>query len=163
MRSTRAGSRRRSPTGLKAFTAQKPKAAADKLAFVGFAAGLMLRTLITRKPVSVAGMPENADPALPACFWPEGHLYVAYCLHVRSLVLEKDFKGRQHATEHLGELRTWWSFKENVEQDPAWAIAFLDLFAGEEPDWHVPGLFRGGSNPGLSGRQPPGELTGPAG
>ncbi|MEM7042139.1 MAG: hypothetical protein AAF543_04935 [Pseudomonadota bacterium] len=147
---------------LKAFNAQKPKAAGDKLAFVGFAAGLMLRTLVIKKPASVTSMPENADLSDPAYFWPEGHLYVAYCLHVRSLVVEKDFHGEQRATDLLGDLRTWWSFKENVEEDPARAIAFLDLFAGEEPDWTVPGLFRTDNARDLLERPAPGELTRPA-
>ncbi|MEM8948183.1 MAG: hypothetical protein AAGA21_04965 [Pseudomonadota bacterium] len=127
---------------LKAFNAQKPDTSEDNLAYVGFAAGLMLQSLITRKPVSVSSMPSKADFSKPAFFWPEGYLYVTYCLNVRGLVIRKDFQRQQSPNEALGDIRTWWSFKENVEEDPALAIAFLELFAGEEPDWQMPGLFR---------------------
>ena len=41
----------------------------------------------------------------------------------------------------LGDLRTWWSFRENVFEDDSLAIAFLQLFAGVEPNWTTPSLF----------------------
>lgn len=129
---------------LKAFEAQKPSQDEDKLAYVGFAAGLMLRTLIKHKPVTLLGRPENADESNPAYFWPEGYLYVAFCLNVRGLVLETDFHFEQHPSAALQETRTWWTFRENVHEDPSLAIAFLDLFAGDEPEWTVPELFRTG-------------------
>lgn len=127
---------------LKLFNAQKPEAAEDKVAYVGFAAGLMLQALIEKRPACVMAKPAAFDPMTPPHHWPEGYLYVAYCLHVRSLVIEIDYHGQQHASDAVGDARTWWSFKENVENDPASAISFLDLFAGDEPDWKMPGLFR---------------------
>ena len=129
---------------LKAFEAQKPARDDDKPAYVGFAAGLMLRTLIQHKPVSLVARPAGADESNPAYFWPEGYLYVAFCLNVRGLVLQTDFHSEQNPSDSLNETRTWWSFRENVQQDPSLAIAFLDLFAGDEPDWSVPELFRTG-------------------
>ncbi|QIE54184.1 hypothetical protein G5B40_01225 [Pikeienuella piscinae] len=33
------------------------------------------------------------------------------------------------------DLRTWWSFRENFAEDSAVAVPFLELFAGDEPDW----------------------------
>lgn len=130
---------------LKAFEAQKPTREDDKPAYVGFAAGLMLRTLIKHKPVAVVKQPDNADQSNPAYFWPEGYLYVAFCLNVRGLVLETDFHAAQHPpSDRLADNRTWWSFRENVQQDPSLAIAFLDLFAGDEPEWTMPELFRTG-------------------
>ncbi len=129
---------------LRAFEAQKPANEADKPAYVGFAAGLMLRTLIRHKPVALSSRPEGADDSNPAYFWPEGYLYVAFCLNVRGLVLQADYHSEQHPSDALNEPRTWWSFRENVEQDPSLAIAFLDLFAGDEPEWTMPDLFRTG-------------------
>ncbi|MCR8722768.1 hypothetical protein [Frigidibacter sp. ROC022] len=129
---------------LRAFEAQKPVSADDKQAYVGFAAGLMLRTLITRKPVTLQSCAEGADRSNPAYFWPEGYLYVTYCLNVRGTVLKNDFHHEQHNSPTMDEIRTWWSFRENVEQDPSLAIAFLDLFAGDEPEWTMPELFRSG-------------------
>ena len=131
-------------TWLRAFEAQKPETVEDKAAYVGFAAGLMLRTLIQTGPVTLVSKPPDADENRPAYFWPEGFLYVAFCLNVRGLVIEHDFHGRQSVSEARNDIRTWWSFRENVEEDPGRAIAFLDLFAGEEPDWTMPEIFRSG-------------------
>ena len=129
---------------LRAFEAQKPTAVDDRLPYVGFAAGLMLKTLIAHAPVRAVSRPEGCDESNPAYFWPEGYLYVAFCLNVRALVLEQDFHETQAIVPELSEARTWWSFRENAEEDPTLAIAFLDLFAGEEPDWETPEIFRGG-------------------
>lgn len=129
---------------LRSFNAQKPGDSADNPAYVGFAAGLMLRTLVRRSPVRHLSSPDGADRTNPAYFWPEGYLYVAFCLNVRGLVLETDFNGQQHPSDVLKDTRTWWSFKENAEQDATLAIAFLDLFAGDEPEWMMPELFRPG-------------------
>lgn len=137
---------------LKLFKAQKPNASEDRLAYVSFAAGLMLQTMIAKAPVSVTSKPEHADLSKPAFFWPEGYLYVAYCLNVRGLVIEQDFHIENCPNETLDNTRTWWSFKENVEEDPALAVAFLELFAGEEPDWKMPGLFRPTHIREISGR-----------
>lgn len=137
---------------LNSFEAQKPTRDNDKPAYVGFAAGLMLRTLIKHKPVSLTNRPEGADDSNPAYFWPEGYLYVAFCLNVRGLVLEADYHFEQHPSDALSETRTWWSFKENVHEDPSLAIAFLDLFAGDEPEWTMPELFRTGRMREVAGR-----------
>lgn len=137
---------------LKAFEAQKPAREDDKPAYVGFAAGLMLRTLIKHKPASLIRRPEGADESNPAYFWPEGYLYVAFCLNVRGLVLESDYHFEQHPSDAINETRTWWSFRENVHEDPSLAIAFLDLFAGDEPEWTMPQLFRTGRVREIAGR-----------
>jgi len=137
---------------LSAFQAQKPERVEDKSAYVGFAAGLMLRTLVRRKPAQVSSTPSKADPNNPAFVWPEGYLYVAFCLNVRGLVMAQDFQGEQHLSDALGDSRTWWSFKENVAEDPGLAIAFLDLFAGEDPNWEMPEMFRTGEAARLAGR-----------
>ncbi len=128
---------------LAAFNAQKPEAPEDRPAYVGFAAGLMLKALIERAPLTLEARPEGAELDRPAWFWPEGYAYVAFCLNVRGLVLEKDFQAAQVLSADLDDPRTWWSFRENVAEDPALAIAFLDHFAGERPDWNMPDLFRG--------------------
>jgi len=86
---------------LKSFNAQKPESSDDNPAFVGFAAGLMLRTLVRKKPARLVSKPAGADVTNPAYFWPEGYLYVAFCLNVRGLVLEMDFHGHQHPGNSL--------------------------------------------------------------
>lgn len=137
---------------LRAFEAQKPGPGDDRVPYVGFAAGLMLRTLIRHKPVAVVTRPAGCDDTNPAYFWPEGYLYVAFCLNVRGLVLEHDFHETQQVVPELGETRTWWSFKENVDRDPSLAIAFLDLFAGDAPQWSMPEIFRPGATKRIAGK-----------
>lgn len=130
---------------LRAFNAQKPARDADRIRYVGFASGLMLRTLIRHRPVVVTHKPESRDESNPAYFWPEGYLYVAFCLNIRALVLEQDFDEQQATVPALSEMRTWWAFRENVAEDSSLAIAFLDLFAGDEPEWSEPDVFRSSS------------------
>lgn len=146
---------------LQDFQAQKPADIAEKASYVGFAAGLMLRTLLRHAPVTVVSKPPDADDTHPACFWPEGYLYVAFCLNVRGLVLEHDFHDHQRPGDELGDRRVWWSFRENVARDPSLAIAFLDLFAGDDPDWTMPDQFRRGKAREIAGRFYAMELAAP--
>lgn len=136
---------------LDAFNAQKPNTPEDQRAYVGFAAGLMLRTLLRHTPVTGQVQPD-ADTSNPAYFWPEGYLYVVFCLNVRGMVIEMDFEGEQSLSAELDDLRTWWSFKENVGEDPSLAIAFLDLFAGDKPEWNTPDIFQSAGVDQISGR-----------
>ncbi|MFK7891866.1 MAG: hypothetical protein AB8B63_13705 [Granulosicoccus sp.] len=126
---------------LNAFEGQKPAQEEHRQAYVGFAAGLMLRTLIKVNPVSVDRLSRTADQTNPAYFWPEGYLYVAYCLNVRGLVLESDFHTKQGQHNKFKDTQTWWSFRENVLEDPSLAVGFLDLFAGDSPNWYGQGIF----------------------
>ena len=128
-------------TWVRAFEAQKPTTPKARRAYVGFAAGLMLRQLIRDNPLEIVSMPANVDPSNAAYYWPEGYVYVAYCLNVRAAVLAQDFDETTELTPKLTDIRTWWSFKENVAEDPSLAIAFLDLFSGGDPDWLSPSLF----------------------
>lgn len=127
---------------LSAFNAQKPAETEDRPAYVSFAAGLMLKELIDKNPLKLVSMPEDANADKPAYFWPEGFAYLAFCLNVRGLVLEKDYHVAQEFSKDFEDARTWWSFRENVEANPALAIAFLDFFANGQPQWSVPGLFQ---------------------
>lgn len=136
---------------LDAFNAQKPQSLKDQRAYVGFAAGLMLRALLRHNPV-IGHVSEDADTSNPAYFWSEGYLYVVFCLNVRGMVIEMDFEGEQSLSPELNDLRTWWSFKENVGEDPSMAISFLDLFAGDAPEWTTPDIFQGGGVDQISGR-----------
>ncbi len=126
---------------LRAFEAQKPRSPRARRAYVGFAAGLMLQSLVRHAPLSVEALPEEADRTNPAYFWPEGYVYVAYCLTIRAAVLQQEFHEDLHTAPELHEIRSWWSFRENVEEDAELAIAFLDLFAGDVPNWSMPSFF----------------------
>jgi hypothetical protein len=126
------------------FSIQKEYAALDRRDFAIFAAGLLLRELLRAHPVSVAPVRAAADAApLPdasgpiARGWPEGFIYTNYCLCVVGAVLEQE--GLSLTLPALADdLRTWLSYRENVADDPSQAIAFLDLFTGNEPNWWMP-------------------------
>lgn len=127
---------------LRAFEAQKPNASDSRRDYVGFAAGLMLRALVKHNPLSCESTPSNPTTDDPAYFWPEGYVYVAYCLNVRAAVLEQDFDETVQLAPTIADIKTWHSFRENVKEDPNLGIAFLDLFAGDNPQWTMPDLFR---------------------
>lgn len=126
-------------TWFRSFEAQKYKAREHRLEYVTFAAGLMLRELVRHAPVTADA--EEGDRDQPATFWPEGYLYVSFCLAVRDAVIEQDFSLTADTAPKLGDLRAWWSFRENVKEDVNLAIGFFEEFAGEEPNWTMPGQF----------------------
>ena len=109
--------------------------------FVFFSAGLMLRELLRLKPAAAGPVPSDADGELPLYFWPEGYLYTSYCLSVCLSVIEQDYDETIDFDASLFEIRTWHSFRENVREDTSLAIAFLDQFVGNEPNWLIPGFF----------------------
>ena len=127
---------------VRAFEEGKPNNEEERYAFVGHSSGLMLAQLITRQPLQVAEMPKASDLNLPEYFWPEGFVYVSYCLNVRQAVLRQDFDTVAEPSPSFSDIRTWWSFRENVKENPDYAVSFLDLFAGQEPDWSAPSIFR---------------------
>ncbi len=126
---------------LKAFLELKLEQPEENETFVGFAAGLMLRSLVRRNPVRVVSLPESLGPEDPATFWPEGYLYVGFCLKLRGEVIEKDFQGIQQCSDDMSDVQVWWSFRENAGRDPEVAVAFLEHFASGRPGWELPGVF----------------------
>lgn len=132
---------------LEAFEAQKPASLEDRADFVNFASGLMLRELLRANAVTSLSLPEGADRSKPVYYWPEGYLYVMLCLTIRAAIFRQDFAVENAiCSANSEDLRTWWSFKENMEtEDLNLAIGFLELFAGVTPDWNRPNRFSAGS------------------
>jgi hypothetical protein len=128
---------------IEAFNRQKSYAALDRRDFTLFAAGLLLREFLRCRPVTAgetqpAGTATSAESGSIMRFWPEGFLYTNYCLSVLSAVVQQEFGERLSLAKCAGDLRLWWSYRENVREDPSMAIAFFDKFVGEEPNWRVP-------------------------
>ena len=129
---------------IEAFNREKRYAALDRRDFCLFAAGLLLREFLKARPVtaraggaaSSAGAPDE-EGAIPG-FWPEGFLYTSYCLSVLSAVVRQEFGEALSPAKAAGDLRIWWSYRENVSENPSLAIAFFDQFVGNEPNWRVP-------------------------
>ncbi|RYG93082.1 hypothetical protein EU803_02970 [Loktanella sp. IMCC34160] len=126
----------------RAFEAQRDSARDHRFDYVTFASGLMLRELVRHAPLTLRSAPEAQQSEAPSEFWPEGFVYVRFCLAVRDAVLEQDFQLHEDTAPEMGDLRTWWSFRENVQDDVDSAIAFLELFAGETPNWTMPSVFK---------------------
>lgn len=127
---------------IRAFELQKPQTSVGRREYVTFAAGLMLKELIAGQPLVASHGPGLGDRDDPALHWPEGYVYVAYCLNVRAAILAQEFDETTDVAPRIDDVRTWWSFKENVREDSAWALAYFDVFVGAEPNWSTPALFQ---------------------
>lgn len=117
----------------------------DRNDFITFAAGLVLRELIRLSPAKMISPPRHAtgDSARLyeiVSFWPEGFLYTNYCICAIAAVHEQEFASLPDIDQCADDLRTWWSYKENVSEVPAYAITFLDKFLGSEPNWAMPDM-----------------------
>jgi hypothetical protein len=116
----------------------------DRADFIVFAGGLVLRELIRQDPAKSVATDNRPDPGASAealeivRFWPEGFLYTNYCVSAIAAIHEQEF-GRVPAIDTCADdLRTWWSYRENVAEMPAYAVAFLDRFLGVQPNWIAP-------------------------
>ena len=130
---------------IEVMEAQKRFAAIDRADFIVFAAGLVLRELIRQAPArEISGLTEmietkaNAGTAEIVRFWPEGFLYTNYCVSAILAVHEQEFGTAPSIDKCADDLRTWWSYRENATEMPAYAVAFLDRFLGAEPNWITP-------------------------
>lgn len=124
---------------------KKAFAKVDRADFVIFAAGLVLRELIRQEPARVAerGLappPAGIDAEMADIveFWPEGFLYTNFCVSAIAAVYEQEFGETPAVDKCADDLRTWWSYRENVSEMPAYAVAFLDRFLGANPNWLLP-------------------------
>lgn len=126
---------------IRAVEAQRPADPEARREYFEFAAGLMLRELLRDVPVRAAAVPGRVDPGSAAAFWPEGYACTTFCLTVAQAALAQEFQDPGAVAPEIDDLRHWWSFRENVQEDPAVSVAFLDMLMGHEPDWLTPGLF----------------------
>ncbi len=131
--------------------------------FAIFAAGLMLRELLSLDPAKVSGKGQfdnliPPEPMAKICgFWPQGYLYTNYCRTLLQTILENEYEARAPDPPELTDLRVWHSFAENFRENPALATAFFDVFMGVKPNWDFPQSFL--SRPGARA----GTLAGPKG
>ncbi|MEN5084544.1 hypothetical protein ABE438_18840 [Bosea sp. TWI1241] len=121
---------------------KKHLAARDRADFILFAGGLVLKGLIAARPVTAR--PGRAVPGGGgaetdiAGFWPEGFIYTNFCISAVNAVHEQEFGRTIPLAQAVDDLRIWWSFRENVRELPAYAVAALDLFFDVEPNWAMP-------------------------
>jgi hypothetical protein len=124
------------------FDKTKHLADVNRHDFVIYAAGLLLRELITAAPLktvkaeALPASPIKADH--PLARWPEGYAYTSFCLSVATAVLKETGDDEPVPAHITDETRFWDSFRENALEDPATAIAFFDLACGQDPNWDAP-------------------------
>lgn len=127
-----------------AFDQSKHLADIDRHDFVIFAAGLMLKELVEANPITAIKGIADSLPALPANLdhrlkrWPEGYAYTSFCLSVAGAVLKELGDIEPQAAAATDDPRFWDSFRENVAETPANAIAFFDMVCGQQPNWDAP-------------------------
>jgi hypothetical protein len=126
------------------FDATKYLATTDRRDFTIYSAGLMLKELIAADPLKALPRKGNL-PAVAASHanhalarWPEGYAYTSFCLSVAAAILLEIGEDEPDPAKALDEPAFWSSFKENVAENPAAAIAFFDLVCGKEPNWDAP-------------------------
>lgn len=153
---------------IEAMEAQKSFAEIDRADFIVFAAGLVLVELIRQEParaISMTGLVETASNAGALeiiRFWPEGFLYTNYCVSAISTIHEQEFGRAPGIDKCADDLRTWWSYRENTTEMPAYAVAFLDRFLGAEPNWAEPDTAHSRkAMQAAAGSQLPGKATQP--
>ncbi|MBO9100604.1 MULTISPECIES: RNA-binding protein [unclassified Rhizobium] len=122
--------------------AKKSLATVNRADFIVFAGGLALKELIKARPAKVDLVEAKSAVPVPGivAFWPEGFLYTNYCISAVIAVHQQEFQSTLPLSGGVDDLRTWWSFKENTSEMPAYAVAFLDKFFGGEPNWATPDL-----------------------
>jgi hypothetical protein len=127
-----------------AFDQTKHLADIDRRDFTLFAAGMMLKELLASRPITAIVPTELGLPALPEAIdhrlkrWPEGYAYTSFCLSVAAAVLG-EMGGEEPRESGVAEdPRFWDSFRENVAENPANAIAFFDMVVGIPPTWAAP-------------------------
>ncbi len=112
--------------------------------FVIFAAGLMLKELIAAKPLKAAQRELRGNevaevlPDHELARWPEGYAYTSFCLAVAGAILGEMGEVKPDTDHTADDPNFWDSFKENVAEDPATAVAFFDIVCGNEPNWDAP-------------------------
>lgn len=116
------------------FTGNKEALRTNRRESIFYAAGLMARELLRSAPALKVQVHGGASDALT--LWPEGYCVFRYCAEVSAAILHEEFGERVSFEPHEHALALWASLKENVMEDPRYAVPFLKQLMGERPDWN---------------------------
>jgi hypothetical protein len=134
--------------------------------FFQFAYGVLLRDLLHEKAVRVVVNPllqpledplefpsetavghaaHNLTEAPPssddiARWWPAGYMLTYFCIGMLKRTLREECGFSIEPSDALAQPAVWQSFRENLVEEPALAIAYFDKFMGIEPNWREPGF-----------------------
>ncbi|WP_431324760.1 hypothetical protein [Rhizobium sp. YTU87027] len=126
---------------LESIDRQKPKEKEQRRDFFQFAPSLVLRELVGDLPIKATCPPASVDPKSAAAFWPEGYVAATFCLTVYAATMDQEFHLDVHVSQMVDDLRSWWSFRENANEDSNYAAGFFQLLLGNEPNWWMPSNF----------------------
>lgn len=127
-----------------AFDETKHLADINRRDFVIYAAGMMLKELLASRPITAIVPSDLGLPAIPEMLdhrlkrWPEGYAYTSFCLSVAAAVLSEMGDAEPTESGVADDPKFWDSFRENVAEVPANAIAFFDMVVGLKPNWSAP-------------------------
>ena len=127
---------------LEAIERQKPADKSQRRAFFEFAAGLMLRELVSDMPVRATTPATLAKPDSAAAFWPEGYCCTMFCVSVHAAAMAQEFHTVTEIDPSFDDLRQWWSFRESTRADASFSAGFLQMVLGRQPNWMFPDVFR---------------------
>ena len=127
---------------LEALDRQRPVPKEERAAFLEFASSLAFRELISDLPIRTGGSPVRAKREMPGGFWPEAYACMIFCLTVHSATLEQEYHVATIIDPQVGDLRSWWSFRENAQEDHSFSAGFFQKLLCHEPNWFVPEQFR---------------------
>lgn len=126
---------------LDGIDSQKPKETSERREFFQFAPSLVLRELVADMPINALRAPTRVDPKSAAAFWPEGYVATTFCLTAYAATVDQEFHTDVHVSQMVEDLRSWWSFRENVNEDTSYAAGFFQMLLGKEPNWWSPSNF----------------------
>jgi len=126
---------------LESIDRQRPKEKEQRRDFFQFAPSLVLRELVGDLPIKATCPPACVDPKSAAAFWPEGYVAATFCLTVYAATMDQEFHLDVHVSQMVDDLRSWWSFRENANEDSNYAAGFFQLLLGNEPNWWMPSNF----------------------
>jgi hypothetical protein len=97
-----------------------------------------LESAAHRSADNLAGVPPSADDI--AHWWPAGYMLTYFCIGMLKRTLREECGFSAEPSDALTLPAVWQSFRENIVEEPALAIAYFDKFMGIEPNWREPGF-----------------------
>ena len=96
----------------------------------GLASALLQEGPVVRSAAAPDAARSRLAPLL--AFWPDG--VAAFQLALRVYAAERS-PHEVRLSRGIGELPLWWSMRENVAEEPGLVQPYLQLLAGEPPEW----------------------------
>ena len=127
---------------LRRVEAQNPRDPERRRALLHLRRRVMLEELIRAMPVVAGPLPPGADREQPEYFWPEGFACTVFCMNVLSAVLAQEFDATTDLVPSFFDIRSWWSFRENAQEQASSVVGFFDTLRRTGARLEMPTVFR---------------------